>query len=198
MDRTTALLIVDMQMEMANATAAGRPRANPQAEALTAELLSGFRAAGLPVVHVMHDDPRPTHRFRKDRPGGQAMPCAMPQDGEPVFWKAGSSGFSGTGLAEHLRAAGITRLVITGGVAAFCVASTVRAASDPGCEVLVPEDALIGFAMPSRHGGDLDAEAVLEVTLAGLQAGFATVLTTAQILEKLPAGLAAGTAGATV
>lgn len=185
MDRTTALLIVDMQMEMANATAAGRPRANPQAEDLTAELLAGFRRAGLPVLHVMHDDPRPTHRFRRDKPSGQPMPCALPQEGEPVFWKTGSSGFAGTGLADHLRAAGIRRLVITGGVAAFCVNSTVRSASDLGFDVMVPGDALIGFAMPARHGGDLDPDVVLEVTLSAFQADFAEVLPAADILARL-------------
>ncbi len=185
MDRTTALLIVDMQMEMANATAAGRPRVNPQAEDLTAALLAAFRGAGFPVCHVLHDDPRPTHRFRRDKPSGQPMPCAAPQDGERIFWKTGSSGFAGTGLGEHLKNAGIKRLVITGGVAAFCVTSTVRSAADLGFEVLVPEDALIGFAMPARHGGDLDADMVLEVTLSSLAADFATVLPTAELLAQL-------------
>lgn len=185
MDRSTALLIVDMQMEMANATTAGRPRANPQAEDLTAELLAAFRGAGLPVCHVMHDDPRPTHRFRRDKPSGQPMPCAAPQEGERVFWKTGSSGFAGTGLADHLQEAGIKRLVIIGGVAAFCVNSTVRSAADLGFEVTVPEDALIAFAMPARHGGDLDAEMVLEVTLSSLAAGFATVLPAADLLAQL-------------
>lgn len=185
MDRTTALLVVDMQMEMANATKAGRPRANPQAEELTAALLSAFRGAGLPVCHVMHDDPRPSHRFRKDKPGGQPMPCAVPADGEPVFWKTGSSGFAGTGLSDHLKETGIKQLVIIGGVAAFCVNSTVRSAADLGFEVLVPEDALIGFAMPARNGGDLDAGMVLEVTLSSLAAGFATVLPAADVLAQV-------------
>ncbi len=36
---TTALLIIDMQMEMAHRTKAGRDRANPQAERHIADLL---------------------------------------------------------------------------------------------------------------------------------------------------------------
>lgn len=180
----TALLIVDMQMEMANVTAAGRPRANPQAEDRVADLLAGFRAAGLPVVHVMHDDPRPESKFRKDLPSGQPMPCAVPQDGELVVWKTGSSGFVGTGLDQILRDQGIDRLVIVGGVAAFCVNSTARSAANLGFEVLVPEDALIAFAMPARKGGDLDPEVVLEVTLSALHAGFGRVLTTKEVLDE--------------
>ena len=185
MGRNWALLIVDMQMEMANATAAGRPRANLDAEDNIAQLLAGFRGAGLPVLHVLHDDPRAESKFRRDLPSGQPMPCAQPLEGEPVFWKTGSSGFVGTGLAEELQARGIQNLVIIGGVAAFCVNSTARSAANLGFAVEVVEDALIAFAMPARNGGDLDAEVVLEVTLSGLAAGFGKVLPTQEVLARL-------------
>lgn len=187
MDQSWALLSVDMQMEMANATAAGRPRANPDAGDNIARLLAGFRGAGLPVLHVMHDDPRAESKFRRDLPSGQPMPCAAPQEGEAVFWKTGSSGFVGTGLAEALQARGIRNLVIVGGVAAFCVNSTARSAANLGFGVSVVEDALIAFAMPARKGGDLDAEVVLEVTLSALAAGFGEVLPSQEVLARLPA-----------
>ncbi|MGR3759938.1 isochorismatase family protein [Roseobacteraceae bacterium NS-SX3] len=187
MDRTAALLIVDMQMEMANVTASGRQRANPDAEENTAALAAAFRTAGLPVLHVLHDDPRPESNFRRDLPSGQPMPCAVPQKGEAVFWKTGSSGFVGTGLEDHLREAGISRLVIAGGVAAFCVNSTARSAANLGFEVLVAEDALIAFDLPGRNGGILDAEVVLDVTLSALHAGFGRVLPTGEVLAQLPA-----------
>ena len=54
---TTALLVIDMQMEMAHRTEAGRDRANPQAEAHVADLLTLFRARSLPVIHVHHSEP---------------------------------------------------------------------------------------------------------------------------------------------
>lgn len=185
MDSTTALLIVDMQVEMANVTAAGRPRANPDAEDKIAALAKAFRSADLPVCHVLHDDPRPESKFRRDLPSGQPMPCGAPLVGEPVFWKTGSSGFVGTELAEHLQGRNISRLVIVGGVAAFCVTSTARSAANLGFDVLVPEDALIAFALPSRHGGDIDAEVALEVTLSALHAGFGQVLPTQDVLDQL-------------
>lgn len=186
MDQSWALLVVDMQMEMANVTAAGRPRANPDAEGKIAQLLAGFRGAGLPVLHVMHDDPRAESHFRRDLPSGQPMPCAQPLEGEPVFWKTGSSGFVGTGLTEALQARGIEHLVIVGGVAAFCVNSTARSAANLGFVVQVVEDALIAFAMPARKGGDLEADLVLEVTLSALAAGFGRVLPTDEVLTRLP------------
>lgn len=185
MDRHTALLIVDMQMEMANATAAGRPRVNPQAEDNVAKLLAGFRAANLPIVHVMHDDPRPESKFRRDLPSGQPMPCASPRPEEKLFWKTGSSGFVGTGLAQYLHDQKITDLIIVGGVAAFCVNSTARSGANLGFGITVVEDALIAFAMPARAGGDLDAAVVLEVTLSALAAGFGAVCSSQDVLEQI-------------
>ena len=187
MENTTALLIVDMQMEMANVTAAGRPRANPDAEDKIAALAEAFRGADLPVCHVMHDDPRPESKFRRDLPSGQPMPCAVPAVGEAVFWKTGSSGFVDTELADHLRENDISRVVIVGGVAAFCINSTARSAANLGFDVFVAEDALIAFALPARHGGDIDAEVALEVTLSALHAGFGRVLPTQDVLDQVAA-----------
>ena len=53
---------------------------------------------------------------------------AAPLPGEALFIKQGSSGFIGTGLADHLSAEGITGLVIVGGAANYCVESTARMA----------------------------------------------------------------------
>lgn len=171
---TTALLVIDMQMEMARRTAAGRDRANPEAEGHIADLLALFRARGLPVIHVHHDEPGTPVTL--DQPGGAVMPCAAPQEGETVLVKARSSAFAGTGLDAHLRAAGIDRLVLVGAVAGFCVTSTTRAASDLGYRVLLPGDALVGFDVPRADGSRIPAAQVLDVTLALLGADFAQVL----------------------
>ncbi|QYK41324.1 MAG: isochorismatase family protein [Paracoccaceae bacterium] len=177
----TGLLVIDMQMGMADRTTAGRPRANPQAEDHVAALLSLFRERGLPVVHVHHDDPDPASPFRRDAPGGAPMPCALPVAGEAVIWKSGSSAFAGTGLDAHLRRAGIDRLVLVGAVAAFCVTSTCRWAHDLGFAVILPGDALIGFDIPAHDGGRIDAATVLRVTLSLLGADFAQLVTADQV-----------------
>lgn len=177
----TALLIIDMQEGMAERSAAGRPRANPQAEAHCAALLAEFRARGLPVLHVLHDDPDPQSPFRRDSALGQPMACACPAPDEPVFWKTGSSAFAGTGLDAELRRRGIDRIVLIGAVAAFCVTSSVRAAADLGFQVLLPGDALIGFDIPAHDGGRIDAETVLRVTLSLLGADFARLTTAAEL-----------------
>jgi nicotinamidase-related amidase len=183
---TTALLIIDMQEGMADRIRAGREQANPRAEANTAALLALFRARGLPVVHVFHDDAHPDSPFRKGLPSAEPMACARPVAGETVFWKHGSSAFHGTGLEAHLRGRGIDTLVLTGAVAAFCVTSSTRQASDLGFKVLLPGDALIGFDLPAHDGGRLDAHTILRVTLSLLGADFATLVTTDQVAGLLP------------
>lgn len=180
---TTALLCIDMQKGMADRIASGRPIANAGAEDRVAALIALFRARGLPVVHVHHDEPGTP--FARGLPSGEPMPCAQPAPGEAVLWKSRSSAFAGTGLDAHLRANGIERLVIIGAVAAFCVTSTTRAASDLGFKVILPGDALLAFDIPAHDGGRIDPDTVLRVTLSLLGADFAQLVTTDQVAALL-------------
>ncbi len=182
---TTALLVIDLQQEFARRTAAGLPRSNPGAEARITELLGLFRARGLPVVHVHHDDPDPAAPFRLDGPGGQPMPCAAPLPGEPVHVKHGSSGFVGTGLEAGLRAAGITRLVVIGAAVNYCVDSTIRGAANLGFDVLLPADATFGFGVTGPTGRQHDPDEVLSVILGSLAGDFAEITTAAAIPARL-------------
>ncbi|MGH1415473.1 MAG: isochorismatase family protein [Pelagimonas sp.] len=180
----TALLLVDLQEEMNTRIRAGRAVVYPDFGVQVAALVKNFRAQDKPIVHVFHhEDSNPDVPFRRDQPGGQPMACATPKQGEAIFWKPGSSGFVGTGLEAHLRQQGITNLVVAGGVAAFCIASTVRSAANLGFKTTLAEDALIAFPLPDRNGGDIAPELALEVTLATLAADFAAVKTTAEILS---------------
>lgn len=174
---TTALLVIDCQMEFARRTAAGIPRSNPGAETRIAEVLALFRAKGLPVIHIHHDDPHPKSGFRLGTPGGAVMPCAAPLPGEVAFVKHGSSAFIGTGLEAHLRAQGITRLVLVGAAINYCVSSSLRMAVNLGFKVLLPQDAVFGFGLTGPDGTAHSAETVLSVTL-GTLADFAKITTT--------------------
>jgi nicotinamidase-related amidase len=174
-----ALVVIDMQMGMAERIASGRPQANPAAGDRIAGLLALFRTLGRPVYHVFHDEPGTP--FVKGGELGAPMPCAMPLPQEPVIWKSASSAFSGTGLDARLRRDGVDRIVLVGAVAAFCVTSTTRAASDLGFGVILPGDALIGFDIPAHDGGRIDAQTVLRVTLSLLGADFAELVTASDV-----------------
>ncbi len=181
----SALVVIDMQMGMADRIASGRPRANPDAEARVADLLALFRARGLPVIHVHHDDADTASPFRRGARGGMPMPCALPLADETVLWKSGSSAFSGTGLDAHLRRLGVDCILVAGAVAAFCVTSSTRAASDLGFRVILPGDALLAFDIPAHDGGRIDAETVLRVTLSLLGADFATLIAAADASDHI-------------
>ena len=58
-----------------------------------------------------------------------------------IFNKTTFSPFSSTGIMEHLRTSGITRLVFTGLATSQCVETTARDASDMGIEIIHIEDA---------------------------------------------------------
>lgn len=182
---TRALLVIDLQQEFARRTAAGMARSNPGAEARVADLIAGFRGAGLPVIHVHHDDPNPASGFRQDKPTGRVMPCAAPRADEPVFVKRGSSAFIGTGLEDHLRKAGIADLVVIGAAVNFCVASTVRQAANLGFNVTLVSDAVFGFGVTGPDGRAHDPDTVLSVTLGTLGAGFARLAASDQVLDAL-------------
>jgi nicotinamidase-related amidase len=171
-----ALLVIDMQMGMADRIAAGLDCANPKAGDRIADLIALFRGRGLPVIHVLHDDADPASPFRRGQPGGAPMPGAVPGPGEAVFWKQGSSAFAGTGLEPHLRAADIDTIVLVGAVAGFCVTSTTRWASDLGFRVILPGDAVLGFYVTAHDGGRIPAAEVLRVTLSLLGADFARLV----------------------
>lgn len=175
-----ALVIIDMQMEMQHRIDAGRDCVNPDAPARIAALAAAFRQHGLPVLHIRHQAADPASPFHPGAAGHAPMPCAIALPDEPVFEKTTSSAFASTGLAAHLSRQGITDLVVTGAVAGFCVASTVRAGADLGFAITVPEDAVIGFDLA---GSDRSARDIFDVTMALLAADFAHVTRSGALLQ---------------
>ena len=180
-----ALLVIDVQGDMVASREAGYPWANPGAEAAIAALIAGFRAGGLAVVHVHHHETHDGASMAPGSAGAAALACAQPLDGEAVFIKYGSSAFIGTGLEDHLRAQGVSDLVIVGGEANMCVESSTRMAGNLGFKVTLAEDALINFQRTLRDGTVMPAETVLAMTLANLGGSFARIDTSAGVLAAL-------------
>lgn len=176
----TALVIIDMQMMMQDRIAAGREHVNPDAPARIAALAGAFRREGRPVIHIRHRDDDPSSPLHPDAPGYQPMPCGQACGDEPVFLKRTSSGFVSTELEPYLRQEGITHLAVTGAVAGFCVTSTVRSGADLGFTMSVVRDAVLGFDLPAAN---LSAQAIFDVTMALLEADFATLVESAFWLE---------------
>lgn len=182
---TTALVVIDVQKAFIADRDEGYPWANPEAPARIAALLAAFRTKGLPVIHVHHHGPDPSDSFHADNPLSAPMDEAVPQPGERIVIKHGSSAFIGTGLEALLRDAGFDRLVLAGGAANYCVESTARMAGNLGFDTTVVGDALINFQKTLRDGRVMPPGDVLAMTLANLSGEFAKIASTEDILTAV-------------
>jgi len=163
------------------------PLVDPEAASAHAgRLIECFRAAGRPVIHVQHlpkgvDTPDPTgiqaqYRIHAD---------VLPKPGETLIGKHHANSFRETELLATLRELGVKKLVIAGMQTHMCVEAAVRAAADYGFEVTV-----VGDACATRDlefdGETVPAAQVHASTLASLQGGYATVVSTAELCGATP------------
>ena len=175
----TALLVIDVQ-EAVDDPSRG-PRNNPQAEENIVRLLSAFREAGLRCIHVRDDSLNPDSLFHPTKPGNKIKDIVAPLPGEWLIVKHVHSAFIGTDLEERLREAGITRLVITGLVANYCVETTARMAGNLGFDTYMVEDATAAWDQVGPDGRYFTADEIQAVTMMSLQ-DFATITATEAVI----------------
>ncbi|QXG45815.1 cysteine hydrolase family protein [Pseudomonas viridiflava] len=178
----SALILIDMQQGI-NHPRLGR-RNNPQAEARMSELLSAWREAGRPVIHVRHFSTSPSSVFWPEQSGVEYQPAFVPQADERELSKQVPDAFCGSFLEMWLRSDGIRQMVIAGVVTNNSVESTARSGGNLGFEVIVAHDACFTFDQADFFGTPRSAEDVHAMSLANLHGEYATVLSTAQILDQ--------------
>ena len=179
-DISDVLVIIDIQkdyfpggrMELSGAEEAGR---------VAAGVLARFRAAGLPVVHVRHENLRPGSTFFLPGTGGAGIhPCVAPLPGETVVLKHFPNSFRDTALLEVLRGLSAQSLTVCGMMTHMCVDTTVRAAFDLGFRCQLAADACATREL-SFAGRSVAAADVQTAYLAALGAVFAQVAPAAEL-----------------
>ncbi len=178
----SALMIIDAQNEYGSE---GRLALDGVGCALsrTVALLRHARAAGSPVIHVVHHG-APGGLFDPDD-GGRVLDEVAPSAGEIVVVKGLPNAFASTELFERLDELGRLPIVIAGFMTHICVSSTARAALDLGLVTTVVSDATATRSLPDPAGGGaIAAEVIHRSALAALADRFSIVTTTARVLAQ--------------
>jgi nicotinamidase-related amidase len=179
----TALMIVDMQVDVALAEgASGRAGVDlatiGPAVAAAERLAAAARAAGVAVVFVglqteagldstawrermLRRGDNPDAAFELCRAGGRGADFVgpTPHPGELVVAKTRYSGFFGTRLDAELKALGVDTLVVCGLTTECCVDCTVRDAFQLDYHVFIATDACAAYE-PALHQAALTSLAL--------------------------------------
>lgn len=183
MIETSALLLIDVQKGLAEPSLGERN--NPDAENNMARLLAAWREHRWPVIHIRHCSVEADSALRPELPGNAYKDEVQPQADEKEFTKTVNSAFIGTGLEQHLRDAGVSRLVIVGLTTDHCVSASTRMASDLGFDVTLVTDATAAFERKGYDGIHYSADEIHRVNLVSLDGEFCRLRSTAQLLESL-------------
>jgi nicotinamidase-related amidase len=180
----TGLLLIDVQNDYfqdGRFPLEGMEAASVQA----ARLLAAFRRAGLPVIHVRHENPSAEAPFfRPGTAGAEIHASVAPEGDESVVVKQHPNSFLGTNLGELLDARGIRRLAIVGAMSNMCIDAGTRAAADLGYECLVAEDACAAMTI-AFQGTTVPARSVHAAFMGALGLGYAKVAAASALLDQL-------------
>ncbi|TGD84013.1 cysteine hydrolase [Mycolicibacterium sp. CH28] len=139
-------------------------------------LLDSARSAGIPVIHVQHDD-GPGSLYDIGGESGAIVPIVAPREGEHVVVKNYPNSFVETDLDERLKAVNAENLILAGFMTHMCVNSTARGAFNLGYAPTVVAAATATRALPGTDGVSTVPAAALQVaSLAALADLFAVVV----------------------
>ena len=203
----TALLVIDVQEEYFDIEGpASFPEAIERLDKLNA-LIDAFAAAGSSVVYVRHAH-RPTgvdlgrmgdfadadeeDSFIEGTPRVAFHEGLRLLEDKIVVSKTRYDAFQGTDLDAILRTLGITTVVISGYMTSFCCDSTARSAQSRDYETVFVIDAVGGPDLEHLDGRPYPSAEVLDDVSAALAAGFAEILRSAEVIERLQASGAIG------
>jgi nicotinamidase-related amidase len=117
-----------------------------------ASLLKRFRAAGRPVIHIMHDA-GPGTPYDVKAPIGQIADVVAPIEGETVVVKNYPSAFEKTALDAELKKLGVKNVIYAGFMTHMCVNSTTRASFNHGYANTVVAGATATRSIPNPATG---------------------------------------------
>src|SRR6185369_2856360 len=152
-----ALILIDVQKGFDEAAFWGK-RNNPDAESNMAKLLSAWRHAARPVIHVQHNSRNLAVPLHPSHQGNEIKDTVKPLPSEALVTKEVNSAFIGTDLEKRLREQKIATLVIVGLTTDHCVSTTARMAGNLGFNTYVVSDATATFDRTGPDGQYFSAD----------------------------------------
>lgn len=180
-------VLIPIDMQRAFDAAPWPRRWNDRLDENGLALLSAWRGAGRPIIHVRHDSVEPGSTLRPDAAGNALRPGFAPLAGEPLVTKSVNAAFIGTDLDLRLRRLGAETVVLFGISTDMCVSTSVRVGANMGYRVILVEDACDCFDLPDGEGGTIPARDIHRAHVATLRHEFATVLKTAELIAAVSA-----------
>src|SRR6478735_6653633 len=140
-----------------------------------AALLERARSAGIPVIHIQHDD-GPGSLYDIEGESGAIVDRVAPRAGEPVVVKSYPNSFVETDLDQRLKSIYATHLVLAGFMTHMCVNSTARGAFNLGYAPTVVAAATATRTLPGIDDEPVAASVLHTASLAAIADLFAVVV----------------------
>ncbi|MCC9622494.1 isochorismatase family protein [Thalassospira sp. MA62] len=179
----TALIVLDVQKAMDDPR--WNSKNNPHYAEVIAKILTNFRAAKLPIIHVCHQEANPDSSFYVAGSGQAFKDEARPLGGETVIAKQQNCAFVGTSLEKHLHDHGIKRLIFTGVVIHNSMDVTIRMAHCLGFENWLVLDATTAIDVIDINGKTFPAQDVFDLYAAVLASEYCQITQSTEMLSNI-------------
>jgi nicotinamidase-related amidase len=175
------LLPIDMQQAF---DASPWPRRwNNEVDTNGLALISAWRSAGRPIIHVRHDAPKPGSSLAPDSPGNAFRAGFGPRHDEQLVSKSVHSAFIGTDLDLRLRRLGAKHVIVFGIATDMCVSTTIRTGANMGWDMVLVPNACDCFDAADGTGGVIPAEEMHRAHVATLALYFCSTMQTAEFVD---------------
>lgn len=150
--RNSALLVVDAQVGVLAPIA----QASTLARTIQA-LVQRARRSDVPVIWVQHAD----RELQYGSDSWQLAPGLVPAPAELIVHKQFNSSFAATELDRHLKALGVSRIVLAGAATNWCIRATAYAALDRGYSLGIASDAHATESVQTAEGTAVPAALIV-------------------------------------
>ncbi len=179
-----ALVVVDVQEGFTDPSWGARN--NPDCDRNVQALVQAFTRRGLPRVYVRHDSVEEGSTLHPSSPGNR-LKGYLDVPADLLVTKHVNSAFHGSpDLHGWLTANNIDQIVVSGITTNHCCETTARVGGNLGYDVRFVLDATHTFDRTGPDGVRHSADEIASMTASNLHGEFATVVSTADVLDWLP------------